>query len=328
MTSQPNSSDKPSSLTVVNLKTANSKTIPGPVLNESPITIEALIANGANFFGLGNVCLAPGGDEGCHGPQKLVRFDPSMEAWSLEDVPFDQTSFLDAMLPAGRDFLVVESRDGAVTAARHNSDGQWSEIATVDMAHRPAACTTSGDLWLFSRDSGDSGDTSTNDAAYTLTRVDLASGQAEDIELPDLARYFGGVTTSFGCGEHEPFVASTPPGPVPPADAGPDELDDALTGTTLRTFVSDEWRTSEVKALDGRTVPDSIVSGPVPLLLAAEMKGAGANTPIAVLLTKEGGRRVSRTGTDAYLWRGTAGDLIRIFDHDSSRQFETVSVTS
>lgn len=328
VTSQPYSSDEPSSLLAVDLRTGDSKSVPGPVFNESPVTIEALIAEGTKLVGIGNICRGSSGDEGCHGPQKLVRFDPANASWTLEDVPFDQASFLDAILPVGRDFLVVESKDGTVTAARHDSDGRWSEVAKVDMAHRPIACATSDDLWLFSRDSGDSGDTSANDASYALKRIDLASGQIEGIVLPEFARYFGGVTTSFGCGQHEPFVASTPPGSVPPADADPDDMEAALTGVTVRRFVDGAWETSEVEALDGRTVPDSIVSGPVPLFLGAEMKTAGENSPIAVLLTDDGGRQIPRMGTDAYLWRGTTGDLIRVFDQGSSRQFETVSVTS
>ncbi len=325
----PDGTDGPESVVVVDLSDATSKKISSPAFDGLPIIIVDMKADGENFVGTGYACPDSSGGDGCLGPQKLLHLDPKAGSWKLEDIPIDDGDVLGQMLPVGNDFLVLESNRGTVKVLRYDASGKWSEFATLDAPRRPAACATNTDLWLFARASGRAADPSANDASFTLTRIGLTSGQAENIDLPELAGYFGGVTTEFGCGQHDPFVASTPVGRVPPVDSDPGKLKNALTGVTVYQWTGRTWQPLDIRALDGHTVPDKIVSGPIPLLLAAEMiGGTEGNRPITVLLDDDREQQISTNGTDSYVWRGNTGDLIRIFDQGSQRYFETVSIGS
>ncbi len=255
--------------------------------------------------------------------------DPATGIWKSEDIPFDDGDVLGQMLPVGDDFLVIESGREMEKILRYDASRKWSEFAVIDTLQRPTACATSTDLWLFVRTSGQAAVPSADDATFTLTRISLSSGQAENIDLPDLAGYFGGVTTEFGCGQNAPFVASTPAGRVPPVDSGSDKLKDALTGVAVYKWTQRTWRPLDIKSTDGHTVPDEIVSGPVPLLLGAEMTGGtDGNRPIALLLGEAGEQQVATNGTDSYVWQANTDDLIRIFEQGSQRNFEILNVGS
>lgn len=326
VTSQPYSNDELSTLVLVDLRDQSSKTVSGPVFDGSPVSIGVLVAEEATFVGIGTLCQGTNTDEGCSGAQKLLRLDPVTEDWELEDLPFERNTSLYGLWILGEELVAVGSEAGVVTVARRNASGEWSELSKLETPLRPSVCATDANLWLFARLPGQTADPSGNDATFTLTRIDLASGQAENIDLPDLAGYFGGVTTEFGCGQNAPFVASTPAGSVPPIDSDSDKLKDALTGVTVYKWTDRAWQPLDVAAFDGHTVPDEIVSGPIPLLLGAEMiGGTNGNRPIAVLLGEDGGRHVATNGTDSYVWRGSTGDLIRIFEQGSQRHIEIIA---
>lgn len=319
---------RPESVVVVDLNNAEPKEISVPLYGGTPITIVDLVADGTTFAGIGYVCQGSSSSDECLGPQKLIRLDPTNGLWEVSDVPFRDGTVLGQMFSVGQDLLVIESDHGTLTAAWYDSSGQWSELAKIDTLQSPDACVTGTDLWLFTRTSDHSMNASVDDAEFDLTRVDLSSGETEGIDLPRLAGYFGGVTTKFGCGKIAPYLASTPAGNVPPLNSDTNKLKDELTGVAVSKWADRSWQHIDIMALRGHTLPDTIVSGPIPLLLGAEMDGTIDNRPISVLLDDHGGRQIAANGTDSYVWRGSTGDLIRIFERGAQQYFETESIGS
>lgn len=330
---EPFSIEKPSTVAAIHLASEKVTTVSGPLDQQgTPVALSGLVADGDRFVGVGDLCVPPGGGEGCQGDRVLVEFDPAAETWTVNKFPIPIVGPVDGAFFVDSDLVLVESDGRRVRVARQGSEG-WRSVAEMDTAARTLPCVGGGSLWLFVRTSGDGNVDGENevtalDTAYSLTRVDLEGGGTESVDLPEIASYFGGVTTSFGCDGLGPVVATTPPGEVPSPESDRSEMEAALTGLQVFSLADDGWRQDRVNAISGATVSDQIVSGERALLLAAELDRSGTNHPIAVVLGESTGEEVPRDGTDTYLWRGTGSDLIRIFDAGNRRKAELIEVGS
>ncbi len=330
---EPFSIEKPSTVAAIHLASEKVTTVSGPLDEHgTPVALSSLVAAGDRFVGVGDLCVPPGGGEGCQGDRVLVEFDPAIQTWTVNKFPIPIVGPVDGAFVVNSDLVLVESDGRRVRVARQGSEG-WRSVAEMDTAARTLPCVGGGSLWLFVRTSGDGStdgesEVTALDTTYSLTRVDLEGGGTESVDLPEIAGYFGGVTTSFGCDGRGPVVATTPPGEVPPPESDRNEMEAALTGLQVFSLAEDGWRQDRVNAISGATVSDQIVSGEQALLLAAELDRSGMNHPIAVVLGESAGEEVARDGTDKYLWRGTGGDLIRIFDAGDRRVAELIEVGS
>lgn len=325
---QPNDAEQPTRVSLVNLQSNEVKNLDGPVDGTTPITIDALVASADGFVGVGNRCDSQFIDEGCWGQQIFLRFDPTSEDWNLESMPVDRLLALDFFAKSAQDFVLVESGKGKVHVSRVDASGHLTDLATLEEARRPRACVTSDALWLFFKNSKPTTDVESTDTTYSLIKIALNSGEPEEVPLPKLAGYFGGVTTKFGCNVENPLVVTTPPGTVPAAATKPSDMKDALTGLKVYERTQNTWQTVTVDAVKGNTVPDSILSGQNALLLAAEIQDETQNRPIAVVLDGNQGSEVPRDGSDAYLWQEGTGNLIRLFSVENDRRFQVIDVAS
>lgn len=324
---EPFRSDEPSTIAALDLRSDEIKTFPGPVDDGAPVALSAVLGVEDGFIGIGDRCVPPDGGEGCQGSRVLVHLDPVTQDWQVEEVPLEAVGQFDAAYIVDQDLVVVESDRNQLRVSRQTSNGEWTTVAEQPSTSRPFSCVAEQALWLFVRSStGDSDSITSTDTQYSLTRVDLSTAESVEVDLPELAGYFGGVTTSFGCDGSGPILASTPPGAVPPPNADREEMNQALTGTTIWERSDGRWKPVEVDALLGATVTDYIVSGKRPVILAAELDPDGANRPIAVVLGGEHATEVARNGSDTYLWRGSTGQLIRIFDHETARRVAIIEV--
>lgn len=319
----PYRTDARSTVVAVALDTGRVTTFPGPADGEVPVAMSGLVAKDDGFVGVGDHCEPPGGGEGCGGARVLVELDPEALTWRVSALPLDSVGPLDGLFVVGDDLVVVESDGARTRVSRRSADGRWTTVAEPTTTERAAPCVSGHDLWRFTRTSAGAAD---GNARYALTRTDLASGASESVDLPDLASYFGGVTTTFGCDQNGPLLASSPPGPVPDADAR--EKADALTGVAVWSFTGSSWTPVEVTAMQGATVANQIVSGDRALLLAGDLEATGADRLLAVVLGPDGGIEVPSNGTDSYLWPGDTGDLVRIFDRPDGRQLTVVPTGS
>ncbi len=330
---EPFSIEKSSTVATIHLASEKVVSIGGPLDEQgTPVALSGLVADGDRFVGVGDLCVPPGGGEGCQGDRVLVELDPATETWTVDRFPAPIVGPIDGAFVVDSDLVLVESDGRRVRVTRQGSEG-WRSVAEMDTAARTVPCVGGGSLWLFVRTSGAGSvdgerEASALDTADSLTRVDLEGGGIESVDLPEIASYFGGVTTSFGCDGRGPVVATTPPGEVPPPESDRREVEAALTGLQVFSLADGGWRQDRVNAISGATISDQIVSGERALLLAAELDRSGVNHPIAVVLGEKSDEEVPRDGTDTYLWRGTGGDLIRMFDAGERREAELIEVGS
>lgn len=329
---QPYSSDETSTFVGVDLADGEVVEFAGPLDDGAPVAVEQMATDGQALAGAGARCTSPTGGEGCAGSQVIVRLDPDALQWTVVAVPEDAAGMqLDAVYVLDGDVLLVESGIDSTSIRRLSHEGTWSTVADLPSESRPATCIADGALWLFRVNRSESTEPAATDTGYRLTRLELDDGEAQEIELPALAGYFGGVTVPFGCNSSGPVVATTPPGEVPAPDADRDAMNAALTGITAWHRRGSEWQAIEGEALVGATVAGEIISGPDGAVIrGAEMSQSdGPNRPIVIVADPSGRTsEVDTTGDDAFLWRGTTGHLIWVYDNDSGRALTVVEVES
>ena len=327
VTTDPHLSTRPSVVSEVDLRSGKTKMIPGPSASGIPVSVEALVPTADGFWGAGNRCDPPDGGEGCGGRNVLVKLDPASGAWQVEEISLEPNGVLDSLHVVGSDLVRLSTTDQTLAVLRRDQGGNWSTVASLTTPERPESCVGAGDLWLFRRHAPTNDNVAAKDTDYSLTRLDLHGGKATDVELPRLARSFGGATTSFGCDASGPVIATTPAGDVPPANADPDEMKRALTGVDVWHLGVHGWGRVAVGEFGSGTVTDSIVSGERALIVGAELVTSGENKPIAAVIGGGRSQEVPRDGTDTYLWRNRR-ELLRIFGQGAGRQVETVKVGS
>jgi hypothetical protein len=313
---KPDTSKEPSKVTAVDLQARKVKTFVGPVQGDSPIAVNALVADGDAFVGVGSRCGPGDAPEDCGSSNVLVRLDPSAGTWQTEDLPLDPPGSLDGLHAVDGDVVLADWTGESLRVTRLDAAGDAAPIATVSTGTRVATCVAGDDLWLFRKHSGAG-------VGYALWRVGLDDGAGDQIALPELADYFGGVTTSFGCDGTGPVITSTPPVDTAPVDTPPDEMQEDLTGVVVWKRVGDDWKRFEPASLAAGAVVTGIVSGEHAVLTGGR-SGASGNKGFAVLLA-DGKVTDLPTGTfDTYLWRGTTGDLLLVSSHDGKRRIASV----
>lgn len=313
---KPDTSTEPSRVTAVNLQTRKVKTFVGPVEGHSPIAVDALVADGDGFVGVGSRCGPGDGPEVCGLSNVQVRLDPAAGTWQTEDFPLDPPGSLDGLHAVDGDVVLVDWTGESLRVTRLDAAGDATPVATVSTGSRVGTCVAGDDLWLFRKHGG-------GGVAYGLWRVDLDSGTTEKVALPDLADYFGGVTTSFGCDATGPVITSTPPGGVPSSGADSETMRAALTGVTVWQRDGDDWKRFEPDSLGDGAVVTSIVSGEKAVLTGGRSGGSG-NESFAVLLADEKVTDLPTGTFDTYLWRGSTGDLLHVSSHDAKRHVEII----
>lgn len=247
----------------------------------------------------------------------VVRLDPDALRWTVFPVPSDDAesdALVDGIHVVDDDVVLVQSQRGSTIVRRLGSDGRWSTVADLPSESRSTTCVADGAVWLFRVEGGGSTDIGATDTTYGLTRLGLDDGQAADVELPELAAYFGGVTVPFGCNGAGPLVATTPTGAVPAADSGRDALESALTGVAIWHHRDGDWHAVPTDTFAGTTVASQVISGPDGAVVrGAEMNGPGANRPIAVVVGPTGAvTEIETDGDDEFAWRGSTDQLVRV----------------
>ncbi|HET8929229.1 MAG TPA: hypothetical protein VFN21_01100, partial [Acidimicrobiales bacterium] len=291
----------------------------GPIEGHSPIAVDALVADGNGFVGVGSRCGPGDGPEECGLSNVQVRLDPAAGSWRIGDLPLDPPGSLDGLHAVDGDVILVDWTGDALRVTRLDAAGDATPVATVSTGTRVGTCVAGDDLWLFRKHSGAG-------VAYALWRVDLDDGATDQIALPELADYFGGVTTSFGCDGTGPVITSTPPGDVPPSDADSETMRAALTGVTVWRRADGAWQRFASDELGKGAVVDEVVSGDRPVLLGGRSDGPGDSGRFAVLLADEKVTDLPTGAFDTYLWRGDTRDLLHVSSHDGKRRIESVDL--
>lgn len=315
---QPYAEVEPSSMMLVDLESGEEHKVDGPVDGRQAVALDGLISSDEKFIGVGHTCLSNDHGEGCWGPFRMATFDPVARTWTIEETSLPDDALFDGIDADNNTVTVVATADGISHVWERVGDSQFQSIAQVEAPVRPAVCVVDGAAWLWQRLPG-STDTSSTDTRFRLSRVDLDEGETQEIQLPAVATYFGGVTTAFGCDDDGPVIATTPPGKVPAPGTGPSQMRDAMTGVTIWSYGT-SWISREILEAGAHLVPSQFLSGQVPLLLGANLSEGDTAQLVAVSVGSTTTRTIPRADGDRYLHRGSSGEILRISDSGSRHE--------